>query len=215
MLGGRALTALNRARGICAQIGQWHPDETLAMRSAEMSALLLGVFGPEYQQEWDLFVQPLPNDTTLKDVRDLMSANTDEQIANVMRAIFERLELPIPEEGFIAPRVRIMTMHGAKGLSAKVVLVPGLEEEVFPGPRRRPYPGLVLEGARLLYVSITRARVACFLSFAKRRFINGQHKAHTASRYAAHTGGDFSDHATGASAEQANSIFAASHHLHP
>jgi hypothetical protein len=34
-------------------------------------------------------------------------------------------------------------MHGAKRLSAQVVFIPGLEEHIFPGPWRRPYPGLV------------------------------------------------------------------------
>ena len=33
-------------------------------------------------------------------------------------------------------------MHGAKGLDAAVVFIPGLEEEEFPGPRRTPYRGL-------------------------------------------------------------------------
>jgi superfamily I DNA/RNA helicase len=50
----------------------------------------------------------------------------------------------------LAPRVRIVSMHGAKGLSARVVFIPGLEDELFPGPWRQPYPGLVLEAARLL-----------------------------------------------------------------
>lgn len=66
-----------------------------------------------------------------------------------------------------------MSMHGAKGLSARIVFVPGLEEHIFPGPWRQPYPGLVLEAARLLYISITRARAACILNYAKQRRIQG------------------------------------------
>src|SRR5205823_4755714 len=107
--------------------------------------------------------------------------------------------LPEPERGFLNPRIRIMTMHGAKGLNAQVVFIPGLEDEVFPGNRRQPYPGLILEGARMLYVSITRARVACFLSYVRSRFINGQNQRHSPSRYIRHTGGMFQDYTTGLS----------------
>jgi DNA helicase II / ATP-dependent DNA helicase PcrA len=84
-----------------------------------------------------------------------------------------------------------MTMHGSKGLSAKIVLVPGLEEEVLPGPWRQPYPGLVLEAARLLYVSVTRARAACILSYAQTRIVNGNFRNQAASRFVANLGGPF------------------------
>jgi len=104
-----------------------------------------------------------------------------------------RLEMPIPVEGVLPARVRIMTMHGAKGLSAKIVFIPGLEDEVFPGAWRDPFPGLVFEAARLLYVSITRARAACVLSFATRRTVNGTSEQHTRSRFAPHLGGLFSN----------------------
>jgi DNA helicase-2/ATP-dependent DNA helicase PcrA len=62
-----------------------------------------------------------------------------------------------------------MTMHNSKGLSAQIVFIPGLEEKVFPGVWRRSYPGLILEAARLLYVSMTRARAAYILSQVKHR----------------------------------------------
>ncbi|HIE47441.1 TPA: ATP-dependent helicase [Candidatus Bipolaricaulota bacterium] len=82
-----------------------------------------------------------------------------------------------------------MTMHGAKGLSGQIVFIPGLEEEILPGPWRQPYPGLVLEAARLLYVSITRARAACILSHARTRIVNGRFSRQTASRFCPHLGG--------------------------
>ena len=82
-------------------------------------------------------------------------------------------------------------MHGAKGLSGRVVFIPGLEEEVFPGPRKRPYLGLVQEAARMLYVSITRARAACIVSFAYRRMMEGKMPSHTSSRFASQLGGAF------------------------
>jgi DNA helicase II / ATP-dependent DNA helicase PcrA len=91
----------------------------------------------------------------------------------------------------------LMTMHGAKGLSARVVFIPGLEEQVFPGPRRRPYPGLIEEAARLLYVSITRGRAACILSFARHRLVHGKFKQHAPSRFSGSTGGVFNQQLDG------------------
>lgn len=85
----------------------------------------------------------------------------------------------------------MMTMHRAKGLSAQVVFIPGLEEEVLAGEFRRPYPGLVLEAARLLYVSISRARAACITSYAGTRMRFGQFAQMTPSRFANSLGGAF------------------------
>ena len=77
-------------------------------------------------------------------------------------------------------------MHGAKGLQAKVVFIPALEEYVLPGIGR-----LADEGARLLYVSVTRGRAAVVLSYAKGRYYNGRWRGPEASQYADHLGGPF------------------------
>ena len=76
-------------------------------------------------------------------------------------------------------------------LSARVVFIPGLEEHIFPGPWRQPYPGLVIEAARLLYVSITRARAACILSCATRRRVQGSVRVVAASRFSTSLNGPF------------------------
>jgi DNA helicase-2/ATP-dependent DNA helicase PcrA len=81
-----------------------------------------------------------------------------------------------------------MTMHGAKGLSAKIVFIPSLEETIFPNQRRAAKPGLVDEGARLLYVSITRARAAVFLTCAHGRNQNGVFVRNPVSRYLPYSG---------------------------
>ena len=99
-----------------------------------------------------------------------------------------------------------MTMHGAKGLSARIVFIPGLEEEIIPGPRRQPYPGLVLEAARLLYVSITRARAACILTYAQRRIVNGQFTNQHASRFTASLNGGFAQRQNGLTAGEVQAI---------
>ena len=57
-------------------------------------------------------------------------------------------------------RVRVMSMHRAKGLSARVVFIPGLENGLIPNRRQLAYPAQIMEATRLLCVSITRARAA-------------------------------------------------------
>jgi superfamily I DNA/RNA helicase len=140
---------------------------------------------------------------TLEELRDYLLADTGEQQAALLQVVLERLNLPLPAAGVLPPRVRVMTMHGAKGLSGKVVFIPGLEEEILPGPWRQPYPGLVLEAARLLYVSITRARAACIISYAQRR---GQFGRHTPSRFTVHLGGPFFARAGGLSSVEVQHI---------
>jgi superfamily I DNA/RNA helicase len=69
-----------------------------------------------------------------------------------------------------------------------------------------PYPAQILEAARLLYVSITRARATCITSFAWRRTVFGQSRAQTPSMFAAQTGGTFVDGNDGLTAEQTATI---------
>jgi lactate dehydrogenase-like 2-hydroxyacid dehydrogenase len=110
----------------------------------------------------------------LNELRDYVWADTDEQQAVILETVYTRLGQPLPAEAVLPERVRLMTMHGAKGLSGTIAFIPALEDTILPGTKRAPYPGLVLEAARLLYVSITRARAVCIMSNAQRRFFNGK-----------------------------------------
>ena len=195
--GGRALTAVNRVRVTCDALVGWQSDDPLGQRTEELAALLAAHDRPESAAEWQTFAGSLPAEMTLREVLDFLTAASDEVQAIVLSAVLVRIGREVPEEGPLPQRVRVMTMHGAKGLSARMVFVPGLEEPVMPGPRKQPYPGLVLEAARMLYVSITRARAACVVSLAQRRVVQGGMDTHTPSRFAAHLGGPFSDRTAG------------------
>lgn len=186
---GQALTAVNHARATCAALTGWEAEDTLQQRRAAIAGLLNSALGDG--AGWEAFSDTVPQGITLEQLRDFMWADTDEQQGAVLEGVYTRLGMEIPEQGVLQPRVRIMTMHGAKGLASRVVFIPGLEDEILPGPRRHQYPGLVLEAARLLYVSITRARACCVMSYSTRRMVNGQMNNHTASRFAAHLGGAF------------------------
>ena len=188
---GRAIAALNHARVLCSRLRGWRPTDTVVQHLASISAALTAVFSAGDAHAWQTLANALPAGMTLEELRDYLWADTDEQQEALLKAILTRLNLLIPATGVLPPRVRVMTMHGAKGLSGKVTFVPGLEEEILPGPWRQPYPGLVLEAARLLYVSITRARAACIVSYARNRTVQGHFNWHTPSRFAANLDGPF------------------------
>lgn len=72
-----------------------------------------------------------------------------------------------------APGVRIVTLWGAKGLTADYVYLVGLFDEALPGPHDPDSTGLdepehLDEQRRLLYVSLTRARESLVLSRIRR-----------------------------------------------
>jgi len=194
---GRNLTALNHARHVCAQIGAWQPTDTLQQRTADIAAILTGTFSVAEAQNWQNYVAGLPVDMTLQELRDWLWADNDEQQMLVLGTVYTRLNQAMPAAAVLPPRVRIMSMHGAKGLSSRIVFIPGLEEHILPGPRRQPYPGLVLEAARLLYVSITRGRAACILSYAARRRIQGSIRPTAPSRFTTSLNGPFIARAQG------------------
>jgi hypothetical protein len=67
------------------------------------------------------------------------------------------------------PRVRIMTLHGAKGLEEETVIVCGLADEIIPGPPKGTpieTAAHVREQQRLLYVAVTRAKQELILSWS-------------------------------------------------
>jgi DNA helicase II / ATP-dependent DNA helicase PcrA len=205
-IAGRALTALTRARAVVAVVAAWLRGDTLAQRRNEIEQIITNTFGAGGIPAWQTFVQNLPDGITLEELRDYAWAETDDQKNDLLGRVFARLNLPLPAVGVLPARVRIMTMHGAKGLSAKVVFVPGLEDEIIPGPWRQPYPALVLEAARLLYVSITRARAACILSYAQTRMVNGVFSRQHASRFAASLNGAFGARQGGLTAAEVQAI---------
>ncbi|MEO0129702.1 MAG: ATP-dependent helicase [candidate division WOR-3 bacterium] len=64
---------------------------------------------------------------------------------------------------------RVLTMHSAKGLEADFVFILGLDEGVFPTQSEMQNKDECAEAARLLFVSMTRAKRELYLFHARKR----------------------------------------------
>ena len=87
-----------------------------------------------------------------------------------------------------AERVQILTLHASKGLEFQAVFIPGLEDGLLPLQRGMLFPAGAENGAqvdnsqavnldeerRLLYVGLTRAARALFLSHCAQRTLYGR-----------------------------------------
>lgn len=80
-------------------------------------------------------------------------------------------------------KVTLMTVHAAKGLEFKNVIIVGVEENLFPSAMSMDSIYQIEEERRLLYVAITRAEVNCVITFATSRYHNGQTKTCVMSRF--------------------------------
>jgi superfamily I DNA/RNA helicase len=189
LLTGRQLKPVQATAEMCAQLTEWNADETLAHRLDDICANVVEVCGkPEAVDELRAFLADLPQDMTLAETLGFLGADRDDDRRKMLDVYALRTGQDVDVEQLVPDRVRIMTMHSAKGLSATVVFIPALEEAILPGAKRARFPGQVLEAARMLYVSITRARLACVVSFADQRFVNGETTRTTPSRFAADLG---------------------------
>lgn len=78
--------------------------------------------------------------------------------------------------------VQLMTLHSAKGLEFPMVLLVGMEENLFPHQMSMEDAGLE-EERRLCYVGMTRAMKQLFLTHAERRRLHGRELYNRPSRF--------------------------------
>jgi DNA helicase-2/ATP-dependent DNA helicase PcrA len=78
-----------------------------------------------------------------------------------------------PEQETAKDAVNMLTMHKAKGLDAKAVIIMACEDEYLPG--RQQSSDSEADERRLLYVSLTRARERLYVTYAQQRTGQQQH----------------------------------------
>ncbi|HSX01891.1 MAG TPA: UvrD-helicase domain-containing protein [Candidatus Saccharimonadia bacterium] len=79
--------------------------------------------------------------------------------------------------------VTLMTLHAAKGLEFPVVIIPGMEEGIFPHSRSLFDAEQMEEERRLCYVGMTRAKERLFLVYANSRLLYGRTDHNPPSRF--------------------------------
>jgi DNA helicase-2/ATP-dependent DNA helicase PcrA len=168
-------TSILSVARVRSTIRTWNPTDTLATRAKDIVSLIEGFLPPGstllaqciamWQEE---IVSRLPSDSTLQEVLNYLRVERESEQEKILQSIFERLQIQNP--AVVKPsRIRIMTIHGSKGLNSAFVFIPGLETGILPNKKSLTSPGLLAEQRRVLYVGLTRAKLAAILSFAIRR----------------------------------------------
>lgn len=172
-LSTRGASAVQRVMTIVQAVGTWNLGETLATRNADIATVLSsqiftsGQNAANILSAWSQLASALPSQMTLEELFQFLAADSDSDQQAILDVVAARIETTAPSAQAPAQkRIRILTMHGAKGLSGKVVFIPGAEQGLMPSFRNLQATGLVIEHRRLFYVSITRARACCIVSHA-------------------------------------------------
>ena len=83
-------------------------------------------------------------------------------------------------------RVKLMSVHAAKGLEFKAVFITGMEENLFPSQmalKSKEGQAAIDEERRLFYVAITRAEQHLILTYASSRYRFGKMQYNNSSRF--------------------------------
>ncbi len=166
-LNARQSTAVARIAAIVQALNGWALADTLAARLGDIAQLLGTVFTGATAQNsvapWNALAATLPGGMTLEELLEFFGSVDEVNRRKVVDAVNQRLGIQV-QAGQPQKRIRILTMHGAKGLSGAVVFIPSVEQGIMPSFRNIQAVGLVIEHRRLFYVSATRAKAACFIS---------------------------------------------------
>jgi len=134
---GFGVSALDHARAVCTLLGAWTSEDTLEQRRDDIDVIIGTTLGAPEIATWQEFIAHLPPAMNLEELRDYVWMDNAQQRNDVLRAVAVRLRVDPDDVPPQLDRVRVMTMHGAKGLSGRVVFIPGLEQGFLPTSTRR------------------------------------------------------------------------------
>jgi DNA helicase II / ATP-dependent DNA helicase PcrA len=168
-LTGRNAAAVGRVRAIIQQVAAWTVQDTIGARAGDIAQILSNIVFtgsaqlPNYLQEWNGLAASLPQGMTIEELLAFFESDDEAAQRGILDAVNTRLG--IGAQGVVPQkRIRILTMHGAKGLSGKVVFMPSAEQGIMPSFKAIYAVGLLNEQRRLFYVSLTRAKAACIIT---------------------------------------------------
>lgn len=137
------------------------------------------------------YLESLKNDTSadapgrIDNLKELLNVMSDHEQYPNLAAFMEHVSLVMDNDDDTGEnKVRMITLHSAKGLEFEVVFLPGWEEGLFPHQRSLDEGSAALEEERrLAYVALTRAKHRLFITMAFNRKLYGEWKSNTPSRF--------------------------------
>lgn len=172
----RQAKAITRVASVIQAINGWTPNDTLSSKAAAIDQIGNTVFNRASQPGgaaltgWANLMNSLPGGMTLDELYGYLESDTEAGRFQILDSVARRLGMTgaMPQNPATS-RIRVLTMHGAKGLEGQVVFIPGVEQGITPSGHSISAPGLVNEERRLLYMAITRSKADCIVSFAQIR----------------------------------------------
>ena len=180
--------ALGNARGALEAFAA-----TINRLTEEMTTLSLDVFFDRvldltgYRQMWIAKGAPeaerLENLDELKSqIIEYMQENEEPTLGGFLEEAALVADVDRYDEN--ADAVVLMTIHSAKGLEFPVVILPGMEEGIFPSQQTvEGGPAELEEERRLAYVALTRAKKELFLLHTSMRLLYGRTCINPESRF--------------------------------
>jgi DNA helicase II / ATP-dependent DNA helicase PcrA len=207
VLNRRARRAIEVASGAAQYVQPLQPADILEVATERIAQAVDAVLGADAVAAWNDYAADLPAGTTLEEVSRLLASATPRAERTVLNGARARLGLSLDDGDDSC--VRVVTLHGSKGLTFEVVFIPALEQGLLPSQRDAPYPGLVQQAARVLFVGMTRARLLVVLSMAAYRMVQGNNESRQPTPFVGSLSGRFEARDFGLSAEEVAAVMAA------
>jgi ATP-dependent DNA helicase Rep len=181
-----------RAVARLRRFADWLQGYVVASHESDPASLTRGLLGDLGYEQWLRETSPSPKaaQRRIDNLNELVSwisrlAKDDSEPGALPRIVAritlsDILDRGQDEEGGDA--VRMMTLHGAKGLEFPHVFIVGMEEELLPHRTSLAEDGIE-EERRLAYVGMTRARASLTLSLAQHRRRGGELQPCAPSRF--------------------------------
>lgn len=175
------------------RIGQmYHNSDRLRMNpDASIAEIIQTILADEESNGlgYESFLKNMAEPVEMTTIREdniyclLAMARPNERLAHFL-ARFDRIKRLARTDLSELNSVKLMTIHGAKGLEFPVVYIVGAEERIIPSWHCGDNETLIEEERRVFYVAMTRARDELHISSCYKRQVRGNVEMRDPSRFA-------------------------------